>query len=393
MPSYDLYRNILGEQTTGKARHLQSEDIIDYTWWNDFSSQVAYLYDWYHDLKSADSHKLRDLHPCEDPQKIPIDIKYLANGSQTYSKDIITYHIQLRPHQECNVDYYDAMFGRYDAIFPVGLYIDIQDNKGKYNRWLVVGTANFYDPMFSTYEILPCDKLLQWIFDGKKHNMAGVLRSQNSYNSGVWTDYKVTSIEDQQKFIVPINQESQNLFYNQRMIIDNKVDAEPRAWVISKVNRIANNGLVQCTLAQDRYDQNHDFIERSSDGKIIGMWADYFSDGIEPKEDSKSQDVQMSICYSGVQNNQLKIGGNYRTFYVKFYDIEGNQQEAQEGSWNFSINGSDASSLLSVVDSDLKNNIKIKFIGDDTYIGEKLVISFTIKDNLSTSLEMNLSAL
>ena len=397
MPLYDLYRTILGEHTTGEFRRFQSQDIINHTWWNDFSSQVAYLYDWYHDLKSPDAHKLRDLSPQEDDQKIPIDIKYLTNSSQTYSKDVITYHIQLRPTQKCNVDYYDALFGRYNAIFPVGLYIDIQDNQGNYNKWLIVGLANYYDPMFSTYEVLPCDMVFQWIFENTKISMSGVLRSQNSYNSGIWTDNKITAIQDQQKFIVPINQESQNLFYNQRMIIDSCVDSEPRAWVISKVNRIANNGLVQCTLAQDRYDQNYDYIERAEDGRIIGMWADYYSNGIIPQqntEQDEQSEIRAVIEYSGFQNYQLKIGGNFRTFSVYFFDKEGNELDYRSGFWTYQMDGSDSKELISEVSTESENAIKIKFIGDDTYIGNKLIISFTTDDNkITTNVEMNLSAL
>lgn len=397
MPFYDLYRTILGEQTVGDVRRKQSHDLINYTWWNDFSSQIAYLYDWYHDSKSQDAHKLRNLSPQKDDQKIPIDIKYLTNSSQTYSKDTVTYHIQLRPSQKCNVDYYDTMFGRYNAIFPVGLYIDIKDNQGNYNKWLIVGLANYYDPMFSTYEVLPCDKVFQWVFENTKFNMSGVLRSQNSYNSGVWTDNKITSIQDQQKFIVPINQESQNLFYNQRMIIDSNVDTEPRAWVISKVNRIANNGLVQITLAQDRYDQNHDYIERAEDGRIIGMWADYYSNGVVPNqntEQDEQSEIRAVIEYSGFQNNQLKIGGNFRTFSVHFFDKDGNELNYHSGSWTYKIDDSDSKDLISESSSELENSIQIKFIGDDTYIGDKLIISFTTDDGkITTSIEMNLSAL
>lgn len=180
MPSFDLYKKIHGFSNSGQAHKFQSDSIMNNTWWNDISSRVVYLYDYYHDIDSNDPLKLRDLHPETDEHKIPIDAKYLMNSSQTYSKDIVTYHLQLRPGQKCNVPYYNEMYGIYNALFPVGLYVDIPDNNGQYNKWMVVATANFYNAQFSTYEILPCDKVLQWIYDGKKHQMAGCLRSQNS---------------------------------------------------------------------------------------------------------------------------------------------------------------------------------------------------------------------
>ena len=178
MPSFIDCQQYYGVECTGDEKRDNANMIMEETWWDDLQSQVAYLYDYYHD-----NHKtqLRGLDPKHDRSKTAIDIKYIKNSSQTYDKDIVTYHIQLRPSQKCNVSYYDEFFAkRYDAIFPNGLYIDIKDNGGKYNRWLVVAGANYYDPQFSTFEILPCGYVFQWVMDGKKYNVPGVLRSQNS---------------------------------------------------------------------------------------------------------------------------------------------------------------------------------------------------------------------
>ena len=230
-------------------------------------------------------------------------------------KDQVSYHVQFKPSHECCVDYYDDVFiKKYDSLYPLGLYIDIPDNKGKYNKWLIVDKADHYAPQFSTYQVLPCDHVFQWIFKGQKYEMCGVLRSQNSYNSGLWTDYKITSIEDQQKFTVPLNDITEHLWYNQRMIIDAKVSTEPRAWEISKINRISPNGLVEVTLAQDSFDQNHDYIERDSNGNIIGMWADYYRTIVKEEiVTDKEINYYSSITYSGVKP-QIKIGGTYKKF-------------------------------------------------------------------------------
>lgn len=185
MPSFLNYKRNLQNKgkTLGEVRKRQADEIIESTWWGDSAARVGYLYDYYHDLESPERLKLRDLHPINDFNKIPIDIKYLRHTGQTYSKDIITYHLQLKPSQKCNVPYYHEVFDVYNAIFPVGLYIDIEDNKGQFNKWLVIGLADFYDAQFPTYEILPCDYVFQWVKDRKKYQMSGCLRSQNSYNS------------------------------------------------------------------------------------------------------------------------------------------------------------------------------------------------------------------
>lgn len=179
MPSLDAYKTYYNEPTqSGREKKYDSDLIMEERWYEDIEAQTAYLYDYYHDEHIT---KLTDLKPSRDRKKIPIDIKYIVSSSQTFDKDQITYHIQLKPSQECNVSYYKEFFGeRYNSVFPCGLYIDIMDNKGKYNRWMVVDGANYYDPQFSTYEILPCDYVFQWIMDGKKYQVPGVLRSQNS---------------------------------------------------------------------------------------------------------------------------------------------------------------------------------------------------------------------
>ncbi len=46
--------------------------------------------------------------------------------------------------------------------------------------------------------------------------------------SGIWTDHITTTTEDQYKFAVPLNRDTEKLYYNQRIIIDNKVLSEPR---------------------------------------------------------------------------------------------------------------------------------------------------------------------
>lgn len=179
MPSLEMLKRMNGFATTnGEYRKNQSLNIINDTWDNDIASKVGYLYDWYHDNNKT---LLNDTHAHDDVDKVPIDIKYIIASTQTYDKDTITYHIQLRPHQECNVEYFDSVFKNiYHNDFPTGLYIDIPDVEGRYNRWLIVGLANSNDAMFPTYQILRCDYVFQWIFNGIKYYMAGVLRSQNS---------------------------------------------------------------------------------------------------------------------------------------------------------------------------------------------------------------------
>ena len=177
MPSPTDYRKLLGNKTIGQAHKDMSDKIMDYTWWNDIQSRVIYLFDYWHDKNKT---FLNDMKIDED-NMTPIDAKFVMYSSQTFDKDAVTFHLQFRPEQQCNVNYYDEFFKKpYDALFPIGLYALIPDEQGIYNRWLIVEKANYNVTQFPTFEILRCDKIFEWIFDGKKYRCPGVLRSQNS---------------------------------------------------------------------------------------------------------------------------------------------------------------------------------------------------------------------
>ena len=407
MPNLSTYKRTLSfaGKKLGQVRKQQSDMLMEATWDGDIQSQICYLYDFYHDDELG---ILRNLHPEKSKTKIPVEAKYIISSYQTMDKDQVTYHLQFKPSHKCNVDYYDKEFGdKYDCIYPLGLYVDIKDNDGNYNRWLIVEKADYYAPQFSTYQILPCDHVFQWIFKDKKYEVPGVLRSQNSYNSGLWSDYKITSVEDQQKFLVPLNDITEKLWYNQRMIIDAKVSTEPRAWEISKVNRISPNGLVRITLAQDNFDQHNDYIERDLNNRIIGMWADYYrttvTENNEIEENNFISDLIItnyysSIIYSGAKP-QLKIGGNYKKFSVNFYDNNTNEEiDFKKGNWDFSFKDidDDILSVLQILDesTDLnENQIKIKFVGDTSYIGERVIISYIDENSNKTFIEVEIVGL
>lgn len=390
MPSFNTFKKINGDLTIGQNHKTQSDMVIEATWDNGIASRVAYFYDYEHDNYLT---QLDDLKPEQDKNKIPISIKYLAHTSQTLSKDKVSYHLQLKPSQDENViPYYKEKFKeRYGATFPVGLFVDIPDNKGKYNRWLVVAEADYNDAQFPTFELLRCDYVFQWVIDGVKMQMAGVLRSQNSYNSGVWVDYRIESTENQQMCILPLTRETEKLWYNQRLIIDNNVLTEPVTWVITKINRIASNGTVKLTFAQDAFDPHKDYIETDSDGNVIGKWADYYTDGIAPED--KTDDDGISVKVSVVGKAKVKVGGGYKRLYVNFFN---NEEEISfiKGTWTYAINGEDASALVDVSSEGLKENeISLSFIGTDKYIGNVLLVTYTTETNISGSIELSISGL
>lgn len=60
----------------------------------------------------------------------------------------------------------------------------------------------------------------------------------------------------------------------------------------------------------------------NSDGKIIGMWADYFRSNIKPAvtvdDDTPQSSITSRITVSG--KPQFRIGGSAKTFTVRYYN-------------------------------------------------------------------------
>ena len=175
------FQSMHGATSPGRARKMQSDLIMLNTWDQDIQSQTCYIYDYYHDQQSEEALKLSDLHPYDDIQKTPLNIKFIRHSKQTYDKDQVTFWLQMQPNQTCNLDYYDDVLGnRYNSLFPIGVYVDIMHEDGTYNKWLVVDKANYNGNQFPTFEILRCDYVMQWVFNGHKYQCPAVLRSQNS---------------------------------------------------------------------------------------------------------------------------------------------------------------------------------------------------------------------
>lgn len=88
--THEMYRAMLGEKTLGRARKKNSDMVELATWDGDIQSQTTYCYDYYHDL-GEEHFKFRDLHPAEDPNKTPIEVKFIRHESQSLNKDPVTF--------------------------------------------------------------------------------------------------------------------------------------------------------------------------------------------------------------------------------------------------------------------------------------------------------------
>jgi len=149
-------------------------------------------------------------------------------------------------------------------------------------------------------------------------------------------------------------------------------------------------GIARYTLKQDRWNEQTDFIEKDEEGNIIGMWASYYDNNLtpaDPEEDTPISALRSEITYSGTKP-EIKIGGNFKKFTVTFYKDD-EPVEHIKGDWKFTIDDVDVSNLIKM-ETAADNQCKIKFIGEDEYIGQVLVVSYESVNGIKSSTEMNI---
>ena len=208
--------------------------------------------------------------------------------------------------------------------------------------------------------------------------------------------YILTSPENQKILWLPFNKWSSTIFYDQRMAISQDRET-PVVWSCSKVEDKNVNGIARYTWKQDKWNEHNDYKEYDDDGNLVGIWCDFFKENIPPeKPDEPTTSIYSIITYSG-NNANVRINGSYKKLTVKFYDDEG-EIEFQTGSWKFTVNDADVSALIETVtpteDESLSSNqIKIKFTGDDSYIGKNLVVSYISENDIESSVTLNLLGL
>lgn len=151
------------------------------------------------------------------------------------------------------------------------------------------------------------------------------------------------------------------------------------------------NGLTRITLAEKFFNPHTDYIEYDDNGKVVGMWADYWSNGeITPEPLSPiPENINSKITYSGTKP-EIKINGNSKKFTVTFYNDD-EPIEYQYGDWKFTIDDLDVSDLLKFDSSNLdENQVKIRFCADDTYIGKILNVSFESYMGVKSNVEIKI---
>lgn len=204
--------------------------------------------------------------------------------------------------------------------------------------------------------------------------------------------------ENQTKFVVPYNKETATLFHNMRIIVSPQIEI-PICWRITKVEGINPFGLMNITLYQDEYNQHTDVIEKDENGNWIAAWADLLSQSNLPPQYNTDPEIlpiepdgnYAEITYSGIKP-QIKVNGSYKAVTVSYYNSNELLKNQTPGEWSYYIDDTDATDLVRVLETDSPNTIKVKFLGDENYLGKVLTVR-NIRDNIVAELQLEIISL
>lgn len=401
MPSLQTARRVAnaknnGAKTIGQIYKEESDWAMEQTWDNDIQSKICYIYDFYHD----DQPRLAEGMTYENTTKTRIDAKFIVKSYQSMDKDQVEYYIQFKPTQKTHFSEGDELYyfetdyrKKYHNDNFIGLFIDIPNDENIYEKWMILRTepAN----QFPKYLILKCNYELMWIENNGtekiKRRMWSVLKMQSSYNSGLWTDLRFTSQENQDKVWLPLNPITEKIWYtnesskNMRVLVSSFTD-NAIAWQISKVENAQPLGVQKLTLYQDFFDQHRDYIEKDSDGNIIGMWASYFDSEITPTDPSTPTTPPSSITARiSASTSTIKVGGSYKNLTVNLFN-DSNEDITTEYAdatftWTCSIDDEDWTDKVTWRAGTEYNQKKVKFPNDTSVIGKILSVKCEIVTN------------
>ena len=437
----------------GKSLKRQSDMIMDATFTRDIAYRVCYLQDKdtifpkqniYDYLKAKSVYAGKEQY---NPTRLdgfkPIDAKYLVKSYYSIQSDTVDYYLQFRPNAHGS-----------NPNIRVGAYVFIPDDLGVYNLWLIVARDD--RPQFPQFYVLKCDFLAKWNiseedvvhYDGAHVDTGtyfawSVARIQSSYNSGVWTDYATTSVENQKKLWFPTNIDTQTIIYNQHITISNN-PLRRTSWEVTKVIDTEPMGLTKITLAQQlEYGERDDlcWVNTTTDeisNTEHGINYDFFkprtNDVVQHTPANEALADNSVISFTGVKPN-LKCGGSYKTYTINFYQNEEFVEykpywnisyfvnESQVCDFNFIYDGNniipdnygdkftissdrkivykqdglDVFGIQYSYSADSPNNLKLRCLSNLSMIGNKIIIKANNgqsgANSLSASIEVEVEGL
>ncbi len=238
-----------------QARRHQSDMVINSTWYGDPTYKRVYLL-------TKEGWKWED-------------VKYQYHQSQSVAKDNVDYYLQFRPK----------------VHYPIGTYVLIPDDTSpelnltkeelldpfkqpiekRTQWWLIVDRDN--QNAYPRYNVLQCNWEFKWIHNGKIESIFSIIRSANSYTSGIWRAELTVTLDNLTGFWAPDTNlvygdareklglsDTRTIVHNQRFLLTTN-DLDPKVYTVTKVVETSPLGLYKYSVKEDEYNPKRDNIE------------------------------------------------------------------------------------------------------------------------------------
>ncbi|HAU84306.1 MAG TPA: hypothetical protein DCW90_01980 [Lachnospiraceae bacterium] len=201
-----------------------------------------------------------------------------------------------------------------------------------------------------------------------------------------------------------------------RFIISAPVE-KPNVFQVSKVETVPMFGLKRLTFSQDKFDpytDGRDNVEYAQ-GDIFAMYADLFDNEVPtdtPMHTETEKEMDTVHCDLICNANKIKIGGSYKLITAKYFDSSGHEITDEfipylaKSSWTCYVKNNrheqpdevditDNSDLITWLEQNDNNKIKIKFADNKEYLTKILVVKCSInKDgrNIVGEIQLQISS-
>ena len=198
----------------------------------------------------------------------------------------------------------------------------------------------------------------------------------------MWLDYYVQVIEQQHVMILPNNNDTRTIMYDQRFLLGDEKRRPPLAYKISKVSPSMSGDIVQFTMTQEQFSSALDNAEL--------MIGGYYSSIIEPEPLELEETPTVSdleITYSG--KPAVRAGGGYKKFTLKTR-VDGELVDATEDiEWSVDFPDGDIAQLVTSVTD---NVFRVKCLNDYSLISKTFTVTAESK-NSSKSITVEVMSL
>ena len=344
LESYRLRMAAMGGYE-GEARRRNAQNIMDASWMRDPATKPVYV-------KWVNSGL-----PMIDDDDVPVYAKYNVKSYHNITGDEVAYLLQFRLEDM-----------RDNPNIKVGSYVQICNEMDEPEWWIITHLDD--RTQFRQFSILKCLHVYRWVsrVNGKRriYECLGAPRNQSSYNSGVWLDYTFQVPENQHIAVLPTNDDSRTLMYDNKLLVGDPLRYPPIAMKVSKIQSSLNGDITHFTMTQEQFNPSTD--------NVVKMIADYWESAVEP-ELQELEEVpttsSLEIAYSG--SPAVKAGGGYKKFALKQRIDDNLVDTTEDVEWSVDFGGNEDNLELSVQD----NICKVKCKNNYSLIGKTFIITAT----------------